>query len=104
MIALLIDIYALFVWLIFFRFKLLRFDLKAKITVAVVGVLFVFGILIMVNFLHPQTFDAGVYQHVVQVAARVPQPGRVIDVPVLPNVPVKAGRSFVSNRSATVST
>jgi hypothetical protein len=43
MIAFLLDVYVLAVWLIFVRFKLLKFDLKAKISVGVIGVLFVFG-------------------------------------------------------------
>jgi multidrug resistance efflux pump len=91
MIALLLDIYVLFVWLIFYKFKLLKFDLKAKITTGVVGVLFVFGILIAVNFLHPQSLDARVLQHVIEISPRLPQPGRVIEVPIEPNVPVKKG-------------
>lgn len=91
MIALLLDIYVLILWLIFFKFKLLKFDLKAQIGSGVLGVLFVFGILIAVNFLHPQTFDANVFQRVVQIAPRISQPGRVIEVPVVPNTPVKAG-------------
>jgi len=91
MIALLIDIYALLVWLVFFHFKLLKFDLKAKIATAVIGVLFCFGILIAVNFLHPQSLDARVFQQVVPVATRLPQSGRVAEVVVHPNVPVKKG-------------
>jgi multidrug resistance efflux pump len=91
MIALLIDIYALVVWLIFFKFKLLKFDLKAKIATVVVGVLLCFGILIAVNFLHPQSLDTRVYEHVVGISTRLPQPARVIEVSAKPNVPIKAG-------------
>lgn len=91
MIALLIDIYVLIAWLVFFKFKLLKFDLKAKIATAVLGVLICFGVLIAVNFLHPQSLDARVLQQVVPVAARIPHPGRIVDVVVKPNVPVKRG-------------
>lgn len=91
MIALLINIYALIVWLIFFKFKLLKFDLKAKVATGVLGVLICFGILIAVNFLHPQSMDARVLQHMVPVGARIPHPGRIVDVVVKPNVPVKRG-------------
>lgn len=91
MIALLLDIYALLVWLVFFRFKLLKFDLKAKIATGVIGVVFCFGILIGVNFLHPQSLDARVFQQVIPVSARLPQSGRVTEVVVRPNVPVKQG-------------
>lgn len=91
MIALLIDIYALIVWLVFFKFKLLKFDLKAKIATGVLGVLLCFGVLIAVNFLHPQSLDARVLQQVVPVGARIPHPGRIVAVSVKPNVPVKQG-------------
>jgi multidrug resistance efflux pump len=91
MIALLLDIYLLVVWLVFFRFKLMKFDLKAKISVGVIGVLFCFGILIAVNFLHPQSMDTRVYEHVVGISTRLPQAARVTDVPARPNVPIRAG-------------
>ena len=91
MIALLINIYALIIWLIFYRFKLLKFDMKAKIASGVIGVVLCFGVLIAVNFLHPQSMDARVLQTIVPVAARLPQAGRIVEVVVKPNVPVKAG-------------
>src|SRR6185312_4709715 len=89
MIAFLTIIYVGLAYLVFFRFKLLPFDLKNKIATAVIGMLFVCGILIAVNFLHPMTMDARVFRYVIQIAPRVSQPGRVIEVPVEPNVPVK---------------
>jgi multidrug resistance efflux pump len=91
MIAFLTILYAAIAWLIFGKFKLLPFDLKNKIATAVIGLLFVCGILIAVNFLHPMTLDARVFQHVVEISTRLPQPGRVVDVPVEPNKPVKTG-------------
>jgi multidrug resistance efflux pump len=91
MIAFLAIIYAAAAWLVFFKFKLLPFDLRNKIATVVLGLLFVCGILIAVNFFHPMTLDARVFQHVVQIAARVPQPSRVVEVPVEPNKPLKQG-------------
>ncbi|HWL11266.1 MAG TPA: HlyD family secretion protein [Planctomicrobium sp.] len=91
MIMLLIDIYVLGLWLIFFKFKLLKFNLTAKISSAVIGVLLCFGVLIAVNFLHPQSMDARVIQHIIPVAANVPHSGPVTEVAVQPNLPVKAG-------------
>lgn len=91
MIALLIDIYALIIWLIFFRFKLFRFDLKAKIASAVIGMVLCFGILIAVNFLHPQSMDARVFQHMVPVATNLPQAAQIVEVVARPNEPLKAG-------------
>jgi multidrug resistance efflux pump len=91
MIAFLAIIYAAIAYLVFFQFKLLPFDLKNKIATAVLGILFVFGILIAVNFLHPMSLDARVFQHVVQIAPRTSAPGRVAEVPVTPNTPIKKG-------------
>lgn len=91
MIAFLTIIYAVAAWLVFSKFKLLPFDLKNKIATGVLGMLFVCGILIAVNFFHPMTLDARVLQHVVQIAVRVPQPSRVVEVPVEPNRPLKQG-------------
>lgn len=91
MIAFLAIIYAALAYLVFFQFKLLPFDLKNKIATAVLGVLFVFGILIAVNFFHPMSLDVRVFQHVVQIAPRTSAPGRVVEVPVTPNTPLKRG-------------
>jgi multidrug resistance efflux pump len=91
MIAFLIDVYVLLVWLVFFKFKWFKFDLKAKVGSAVGGALICFSILIAVNFLHPQSMDARVFEYVVPIATHVPQAGPVIEVPVQPNVPVKTG-------------
>lgn len=91
MIMLLIDVYVLCLWLIFFKFKLLKFNLAAKISSAVIGVLLCFGVLIAVNFLHPQSMDARVIQHIISVSANVPHSGPVTEIPVQPNHPVQAG-------------
>jgi multidrug resistance efflux pump len=91
MIFLMLDVYVLILWLIFFRFKLLPFNLPAKIASGVIGILLNLGALIVVNFLHPMTMDSRVFEHVVSVAPRIPQPGKVIEVPVQGNVPVKEG-------------
>jgi multidrug resistance efflux pump len=91
MIAFLTILYAAAAWLIFFKFKLLPFDLKNKVATGVLGLLFVFGILIAVNFLHPMTLDARVFQHIIQIAPRTPSAGRVVEVSVKPNTPLKKG-------------
>ena len=70
MIAFLTIIYVGLAYLVFFQFKLLPFDLKNKIATAVIGMLFVCGILIAVNFLHPMTMDARVFRYVIQIAPR----------------------------------
>lgn len=91
MIAFLTIVYVGLAYLVYFQFKLLPFDLKNKIGATIVGLLFVCGILIAVNFLHPMTLDARVFQHVVQIAPRISAPGRVSEVPIQPNTPLKKG-------------
>lgn len=91
MIAFILICYVFVMWLIFFKFKLLAFDLKARIASAVLGVIIVIGLTILVNFVHPQTLDVRVIEYVVQVSSRLPQPSRVVEVPVAPNAPVKQG-------------
>lgn len=91
MIAFLLNVYLLVVWLVFIRFKLLPFDLKSKITVAIVGVIGILGILISLNFLHPQSMDATVIKPVLEIASRTSQQARVQEVRIQPNQPVKKG-------------
>lgn len=91
MIMFLLYVYLMIVWLVFVKFKLLKFDLKAKIAVGVIGFLGIFGLLIALNFLHPQSLDARVVQHVTQIATRTSQPSRVLELRVQPNTPVKKG-------------
>jgi multidrug resistance efflux pump len=91
MIAFFAIIYIAVAYVVFFYFKLLPFDLKNKVATAVIGLLLVCGIMIAVNFLHPMTLDVRVFQHVVQIAPRTSAPGRVTEVPVAPNTPLKKG-------------
>ena len=91
MIAFILLCYVFVAWLVFAKFKLIPFDLKAKIATTVIGVIVVIGLNIWVNFVHPQSLDVRVFEHVVEISSRLPQPGRVVEVNVEPNVPVKAG-------------
>src|SRR5262245_37998667 len=91
MIAFLTIIYVALAYLVFVKFKWLPFDLKNKIATAVLGLLFVCGILIATNFLHPMTLDARVFQHIIQIAPRTSMPGRVSEVPIAPNALLKKG-------------
>ena len=91
MIAFILLCYVFVAWLIFAKFKLIPFDMKAKIATTVIGVIIVVGMNIWVNFVHPQSLDVRVFEHVVEISSRLPQPGRVVEVNVEPNLPVQAG-------------
>ncbi|MGC4002011.1 MAG: HlyD family secretion protein [Pirellulales bacterium] len=83
--------YLFVVWLIFFYYKWLPFNLTYKIAVSLIGVIGILGIYLTMLFCHPYSHDARVFQNVVPIVPWVTQPSRVIDVPVRPNTQVKAG-------------
>jgi multidrug resistance efflux pump len=89
MIAFLTICYAALIWIVFFKLKLLRWDRKAQILVVTVGAVAIFLLLVTMNLYQPQAVQATVSQRVVPIVPRVQ--GRVIEVPIEPNVPLKKG-------------
>src|SRR5512143_3103227 len=81
--ALLIGIYAFFVWLIFIKFKLLPWTTPWKVIVALTA------LILTLNVVAPTSSDVRVVKYVVQVVPQVR--GRVLEVPVEPNRLVKKG-------------
>ena len=85
-------LYITFVWLIFFKLKLLKFT-KAWIVVSVVfGLHLLLIFLIGLRFVTPYTKHARVIQHTIQIIPRLPEPTLVTEVLVKPNVHVKKGQ------------
>jgi len=84
--------FILFVWLIFFKFKLLKWGIPwAIVSVSVfVHVLFIF--MIGLRFMTPATRHAAVVQHTIQLVPRLSEPTLVTAVLVEPDVPVKKGQ------------
>jgi multidrug resistance efflux pump len=83
--------YAALVWLIFVKLKLIRLTLPIALVLAAAGPL-VFGyILYAMNFYHPGSSDVQVLRRVVQIAPRTSKPGRVSQVLVSANAPMKKG-------------
>ena len=87
--ALLLGIYAFFVWLIFIKFKWLPWTTAWKVTVVIIPVVAMTVLILTLNVVAPSTADVRVFKYVVQVIPQVR--GRVIEVPVEPNRPVKKG-------------
>ncbi|HSC05495.1 MAG TPA: HlyD family secretion protein [Steroidobacteraceae bacterium] len=87
--ALLLGIYSFFVWLIFFKFKWLPWNKVSQITVVIIPIVFLTTLILLLNVWAPSSADVRVIKYVVQVVPQVR--GRVIDVPVEPNSPVKKG-------------
>ena len=87
--ALILGIYSFFVWLIFFKFKLLPWNTTSQVTVVVIPIVGLTTLILMLNVYAPSSADVRVIKYVVQVVPQVR--GRVIEVPVEGNNPVKKG-------------
>jgi multidrug resistance efflux pump len=87
--AILLGIYAFFVWLIFIKLKLLPWNTPWKVAVAIFPVVAIAALLLLLNIIAPESKDLRVVSYVVPVVSQVR--GRVIEVPVQNNRPVKKG-------------
>jgi multidrug resistance efflux pump len=87
--AILLGIYAFFVWLIFIKLKLLPWTTPWKVGVAIFPVVAIAAMLLILNIFAPTTADVRVVKYVVPIVSQVR--GRVIEVPVANNRPVKKG-------------
>ena len=86
--AIIIALYALPIWLIFFKFNLLPWTRSAKILVSVIGLVIV---LVVVGALNTKTPSGriSIIAHVVEVAS--PVGGTIASIPVEANQLIKAG-------------
>ena len=82
-------IYSFFVWLIFFKFKWLPWNIVSQVIVITLPVIGLAITILLLNLGAPTTNDVRIINYVVQIGSRVS--GRVIDVPVEPNRLVKKG-------------
>ena len=87
--AILLGIYALFVWLIFFKFKWLPWNNATMVVVITIPVVGMATLILLLNIVAPSSADVRVFKYVVNIVPQVR--GRVIEVPVEPNRPVKRG-------------
>jgi multidrug resistance efflux pump len=88
----LLFVYALVVWLTFFKFKWMKFNITWALVTVFVGVHLLLIFLIGLRFMTPYSTDAKVIQHTIQLIPRLSEPTLVTDVLVEPNVPVKKGQ------------
>jgi multidrug resistance efflux pump len=86
---LLLAIYSVFVWLIFIKFKWLPWNITSQVIVVTIPIVALTILILMLNIVAPSSSDVRVINYVVQVVPRVA--GRVVEVPVEPNRPVKKG-------------
>jgi multidrug resistance efflux pump len=84
--------FLLFVWLVFFKFKLLKWSAAWAVVALFVFVHVLLIFLIGVRFVSPYSTDARVIQHTIQLIPRLPEPTLVTDVMIEPNSRVKKGQ------------
>lgn len=85
----LLAIYSFFVWLIFFKFKWLPWNIVSQVIVVTIPIIALTALILILNIVCPSSHDVRTINYVVQVVPRVT--GRVIEVPVQPNTPVRKG-------------
>ena len=83
------------IWLVFFKFKWIRFTYAWGFFLLFFVLHLVLVFLIGMRFVAPYTTDAKVVQHTIQLTPRLPEPTLVTAVLVEPNVPIKKGQPLV---------
>ena len=86
---LLLGIYAFFVWLIFFKFRLLPWNIISQVISFTIPVVGLTVLILMLNIVAPSSADVRVINYVVPINPRVN--GLVTEVPIEPNRPISKG-------------
>jgi multidrug resistance efflux pump len=90
MILFIFIIYLALVWVIFEKLKLATLDFRMKVVVLGIGLGICAAILFALQVVAPYSSNLMIYRYVVQIAPEVG--GRVLEVPIAPNVPIKKGQ------------
>src|SRR4029450_2370412 len=86
---LLLIIYSVIVWLIFFKFKLLPWNITSQVIVATIPIIALTILILFMNICAPSSSDGGAQKYVIQSVRRVTV--QVTHVPIEPNRPIKKG-------------
>ena len=86
---LILGVYATIVWLIFFKFKWLPWNVTSMVIVITIPIVALTTMILTLNVVAPSTADVRVVKYVVNGVPQVG--GRVLEVPVEPNRLVKKG-------------
>ncbi len=87
--VLLLAIYSGIVWFVFIKMKWLPWNTGTQVIVVIIPVVAMTALILALNVVAPSSSDVRVIKYVINVVPQVR--GRVIDVPVEPNRPVKKG-------------
>jgi multidrug resistance efflux pump len=87
--VLLLAIYSFFVWLIFFKFKWLPWNIISQVIVVTLPIIGLTMLILLLNIVAPSSHDIRVVNYVVPI--NPPVRGLVTEVPIEPNRPIKKG-------------
>ncbi len=85
----LLGIYAAIVWFIFIKMKWLPWNMVSQVIVVIIPIVALTALILTLNVVAPSSADVRVIKYVVNIVPQVK--GRVTEVPVEPNRPVKKG-------------
>src|SRR5688572_25529376 len=87
--VILLGIYSFFVWLIFFKFKWLPWNIVSQVIVITLPIIGLTALILLLNIVAPSSHDVRVVNYVVPI--NPPVRGLVTEVPIEPNRPIKKG-------------
>jgi multidrug resistance efflux pump len=85
----LLIIYSVIVWLIFFKFKWLPWNITSQVIVVTIPIIMLTVLILFMNICAPSSSDVRAQNYVIPIVPRVT--GQVTDVPIEPNRPIKKG-------------
>ncbi|RBP38056.1 multidrug resistance efflux pump [Roseimicrobium gellanilyticum] len=85
----LLIIYSIIVWLIFFKFKLLPWNITSQVIVVTIPIFALTVLILFMNIVAPSSHDVRAMNYVIPIVPRVT--GQVTEVPIEPNRPIKKG-------------
>lgn len=85
----LLAIYAFFAWLIFFKFKLLPWNIVSQVITITLPIIALTILILLLNIVAPSSHDVRVVNYVVPI--NPPVRGLITEVPIEPNRPIKKG-------------
>ena len=85
----LIIIYSVIVWLIFFKFKLLPWNITSQVIVVTIPIIMLTVLILFMNICAPSSSDVRAQNYVIPIVPRVT--GQVTEVPIEPNRPIRKG-------------
>jgi multidrug resistance efflux pump len=85
----LLIIYSVIVWLIFFKFKLLPWNITSQVIVVTIPIFALTALILFMNIVAPSSHDVRAMNYTIPIVPRVS--GQVTEVPIEPNRPIKKG-------------